>query len=193
MPRARGGASSSGSTAASGLAMLMMAASSSTSTVPLEPAMPPLPPLMRPAESPDNDDLQHDIFSDVGFIVEDEDRMARSEYWEYQQTVADRAIADMVANATTISIGSGAVARTWTVVEGIEGDEPEDYDNVGVQGFDFQDESCDGRVSFMKLLIHLWPGSWTDHLKRINLSIKRSNKVMVSVSILFLFRTFIQC
>ena len=68
------------------------------------------------------------------------------------------------------------------MIEGIDEDDPIDHTDIGVRGFDFTTNAPNKkRISFLKLIIHLWPGHWREQLKKINDAIISCNRSQVSL------------
>ena len=88
--------------------------------------------------------------------------------------------------------GRNKKERKWRVIENIDEEDPIEYESVGIRGFDF---SATGRkrISFLKLLIHMWPGNWKDHLSKINKAIVKENleQVIYTKFVIILFSNFI--
>ena len=72
----------------------------------------------------------------------------------------------------------------WEVVDDHVVEEPTDHEEIGLWGFDFNlfDEYEEGFVregssefSYLLMLIHLWPGNWNTHLKRMNQKVYKDN------------------
>ena len=99
--------------------------------------------------------------------------------------VAKETIKRYVEENKSVVIGNKQVQKTWTHVAKIEGEEPVDYRNIGVVGFNFnyRNESIEDqkkkRINFLKLLIHLWPGDWQKNLSNLNDEILKENEIKV--------------
>ena len=91
----------------------------------------------------------------------------------------------MLKKGEIIFVGSRQVQKTWTHVDKIEGEEPVDYQNIGVVGFNFNyrneaiEDQKKKRINFLKLLIHLWPGDWRKHLSRLNEQVFKENELKI--------------
>ena len=66
--------------------------------------------------------------------------------------------------------GRNKKERKWRVIENIDEEYPIEYESVGIRDFDFSAKERK-RISFLKLLIHMWPCNWKDHLSKINKAI----------------------
>lgn len=176
---------SSARSVAVGVSALLLAAGSSVQPAAMPrrvelPPAPPLPPVHPIADGSDvdidYDQTEEDVFKDADCVWDTvENDEARGDFWLYQKAVSDDKLRDMADKGVSVEVGD----YKWTVVKEVASDEPEDYGDVGVRGFDFSER--DGkRISLMRLLIHLWPGNWRSHLKLINDAIKAEKKEGVS-------------
>ena len=66
----------------------------------------------------------------------------------------------------------------WQVVADMDdSDKPNEYDQMGVVGFDFNDfKNSDETSAFRKIFEHLWPGDWKQQLRNLNGAIRTANK-----------------
>ena len=132
-------------------------------------------------------DMEDEVEHDNDFLYEDtaNREQQQGEFWEYQRVVAKETIEKYVEEGKSVIVGNRQVQKTWTHVAKIEGDEPVDYKNIGVVGFNFnyKNESIEDqkkkRINFLKLLIHLWPGDWRINLFKVNEEISKENEVKV--------------
>ena len=135
--------------------------------------------------------IEDEVEYENDFLYEDplEREQQQGEFWEYQRVVAKESIDRYVRDRKSVTVGNREVQKTWTHVESIEGEEPQDYTNIGVVGFNFNykhDSKQNGkkkRINFMDLLIHLWPGDWRKHLSKLNIEIGKENETRVSTKL----------
>ena len=139
-------------------------------------------------------EMEDEVEYENDFLYEDttEREQQQGEFWEYQRVVAKQTIQQCVRDRKSVTVGNRQVQKTWTHVGAIEGDEPVDYRNVGVVGFNFnyKNDSTNNektkRINFLNLLIHLWPGDWKKNLAKLNDEINKENETKVR-NILFIF------
>ena len=79
----------------------------------------------------------------------------RGELYLYLKAQAQAKVAELVEAGHTVTVGD----HKWKVIGEVrQTDDPPDYENVGVCGPDLFVETEPGqRISFLKLLHHLWP------------------------------------
>jgi hypothetical protein len=95
-----------------------------------------------------------------------------------------------------VSVGTGAKKITWKVRQDIKASDVSiaEFPDVGVCDFDFNSTRSDKtrtngwknpknyrkqkkkRISFLDLLIHLWPGKWEEQLDRMNGRVEAHNQ-----------------
>lgn len=136
------------------------------------------------------DELEHEN----DFIYEDtaDREQQQGEFWEYQRVIAKDTIKRYVEERKSVTIGNRQVRKTWTHVAGIEGEEPVDYKNIGVVGFNFNyrnksiEDQKKKRINFLKLVSHLWPGDWRKNLSKLNDEIAKENEMKVRNNVCFI-------
>ena len=103
----------------------------------------------------------------------------------------------------TVEISSGRESVTWKVRSDIKKeqvlDQDKEYVPVGVVGFDFRNQPIhcpDGKnkcISFLDLLIHLWPGDWQKQLEEVNFQINEENETTTKTNVPAGFAQLKQC